>query len=65
MQRCAEAAAAANHLRQHADAAGGEEARRVMQQLISHMVSEQDKQRQAQSKVCSQRFFGENTKKTT
>lgn len=53
MQRCKEAAAAADHLRQHANAAGGgEEAGRVMQQLISHMVTEQDKQRQTQAKAC-------------
>ena len=51
LQRCAEAAAAADQLRRHADAVGDEEARGVMQQLVAQIVADQDMQRQAQAKV--------------
>lgn len=51
LQRCTDAAAAAAQLRQHAGAVGGEEAQGIVQQLINHIVTEQDMQRQAQAKV--------------
>ena len=51
MQRCSEADAAVDQLRQHANAVGGQEAQSIMQQLITQIVTEQDKQRQAHAKV--------------
>lgn len=56
VQRCAEAAAAADQLKQHADAVEDQEARGMMQQLISQLVADQDKQRQAQAKVGMLRY---------
>ena len=51
MQRCSEADAAVDQLRQHANSVGGQEAQSIMQQLITQIVTEQDKQRQAHAKV--------------
>ena len=51
LQRCAEAGAAAAQLRQQAEAAGSEEVRTMLQQLVGHVVAQKDKARHSAAKV--------------
>ena len=51
MQRCAEAEAAAAQLREQAEAAGEEEVRAVLKQLVGHVVTQKDKAYHAAAKV--------------
>ena len=51
VQRCAEADAAAEQLRKQAEAAGSEEVRAMLQQLVGHVVAQKKKSRHAAAKV--------------
>lgn len=51
MQRCAEADTAAAQLRVQAEGVGAEEARAMLQRLVSHVVSQKDKERHDAAKV--------------
>ena len=51
MQRCAKADAAAAQLRAQAESVGAEEARAMLQRLVSHVVTHKDKERHAAAKV--------------
>lgn len=51
MQRCAEADTAAAQLRVQAEGVGAEEARAMLQRLVSHVVAQKDKERHDAAKV--------------
>lgn len=51
LQKCAEADAAAAQLRNQAEAAGQEEVRAMMKQLVGHVVAQKNESRHATAKV--------------
>lgn len=51
MQKCAEADAAAAQLRKQAEAAGSEEVRAMLKQLVGHVVIQKNDSRHAATKV--------------